>query len=160
VFGDPASPVRFEEPWSRALDARPVIADRRGCDLEPMDPADPAARRVLLSYIWPDELARFERTRMALELLAADPPRVDRAGAADWLAERLAEAREDDVRTVVWHSVMRQYVPEEEWTRVEALLAGTCELAMEPVGYDQMELRADGRLLATTGDHGPPLRWV
>jgi hypothetical protein len=159
VLGDPASPVRFEEPWSRALDATPVIAERRGCDLEPMDPRDPAACRTLLSYIWPDETTRFERTRAALELAAADPPPVDRAGAADWLAERLAESR-DGVRTVVWHSVMRQYVPDAEWARVEALLARTCELAMEPVDYDRMELRVDGRLLATTGDHGPPVRWV
>jgi hypothetical protein len=55
---------------------------------------------------------------------------------------------------------MRQYVPADEWARVDALLAGRCVLSMEPVGYDHMELRAGERLLATCGDHGPPLVWV
>jgi hypothetical protein len=178
VHGDPASPVRFEEPWSVALDAEPHIAARRGCDLDPVDPADPESRRALLSYVWPDELERFERTRAALELAAADPAPVDRAGAADWLGERLAEPHEG-LLTVVWHSVVRQYVPVEEWVRVERALAGTCVLSMEPVptvprmgpfessvgrmptgGHLFMELREGERLLATCGNHGPPLVWV
>jgi hypothetical protein len=157
VYGDPASAVRFDEPWSHPLDAVPVIADRRGCDLEPMDPARDRLR--LLSYIWPDEGERFARVSAALELAAGDPPPIDRATASEWLAEQLA-APHDDVVTVVWHSVVRQYVPADEWARVEALLAGRCVLSMEPVGYDHMELRAGERLLATCGDHGPPVVWV
>jgi hypothetical protein len=157
VYGDAASPVRFDEPWSHPLGAAPRIAQRRGCDLDPRHPGEDQA--ALLSYIWPDELDRFERTRAALELAAADPPPIDRAGAADWLAEQLATT-DEDLLTVVWHSVMRQYVAPEEWTRVELALRDAQVLSMEPVDYDHMELRAGERLLATCGDHGPPLVWA
>ena len=66
VLGDPASPVRFKEPWDRAPDidlvaaaARMRIINRAGCDRSPLDAGDPEDQLTLLSYIWPDELKRF-----------------------------------------------------------------------------------------------------
>ncbi|MEA2125286.1 MAG: hypothetical protein QOI80_2068, partial [Solirubrobacteraceae bacterium] len=160
TFGDPASPVRFVEPWSYALDASPRIAARRGCDLHPKDPREAADRLTLLSYAWPDELERFARLAAALALAAEDPAPVDAETASTWLARHLSESSPDHL-TVVWHSVMRQYVPAPEWIGVERALAGTQVLAMEP-GADHaagFRLTAGGHLLATCGDHGPPVVW-
>src|SRR5205085_9786921 len=43
-WGDPASPVvlkdRYEEPVP-ALEGKPVVAERRGCDASPLDPTTP-----------------------------------------------------------------------------------------------------------------------
>lgn len=160
TYGDPASPVRFEQPWSRALGPAPEIVARRGCDVEPRDASDPAQRLTLLSYVWPDELERFERADAALRLLAADPPPVDRAPAAQWLAAQLADT-DDDVHTVVWHSVMRQYVPRDEWAAVLELTAATTVLSLEPAEDHMADfaLRHHDDKLADCGPHGPPVAW-
>jgi hypothetical protein len=79
--------------------------------------------------------------------------------------------------TVIWQSVMRQYVPAEAWAGIEravqdAARAATSDtplawLSMEP-GDDPgagFAVRAttwpggERHLLAHAGDHGPPVRW-
>lgn len=170
-LGDPHSPVRFDEPWSgsapfdvAAAAARLEIAERVGCDLAPLDPADRDDRLTLLSYIWPDELDRLRRLEAALDLAGTS---VEAGDAATWLAEQPpAEAL-----TVVWHSVMRQYLTRERWAAVEAARPPSADvvwLGMEP-GTDHvrgMRLTArlggvpDPVLLATCGDHGPPVEWT
>ena len=48
------------------------------------------------------------------------PVVVDRAPASAWVAERLADPVDDDVLTVVWHSVTRLYWPTEETAAMTA----------------------------------------
>jgi hypothetical protein len=180
TLGAAGSPVRFDEPWSPAPDidlaataACLQIADRAGCDPAPLDPTDPDQRLTLLSFIWGDEVARFERTRAALALAADDPPRVAQAPAQDWLPAALATPS-DGALTVVWESVMRQYVPAEHWAAIEATMdeaqAGgepIAWLTMEPGGTHMQGFAVRVRLstedgwqsLATCGDHGPPVAW-
>ena len=78
-----------------------------GCDPRPLDPA--ADRLVLLSFVWPTRVERFRAVEAALALAAETPVAVDRAGAAAWLAEQLAEPVEG-VATVIFHSVVWQYL--------------------------------------------------
>jgi hypothetical protein len=172
-LGDPASPVRIVEPWQPGPDIdvpdaarRLRIVERAGCDLAPLDPADRDQRLVLLSYIWPDEPERLARTRAALDMAAADPPRVDAANAREWLEGQPPPP--PDTLTVVWHSVFRQYLPPGEWeTLAAAHPEGAVWLAMEP-GYDHMRhmtltvREGPGEpetLLAMCGDHGAPVEW-
>ena len=79
-------------------------------------------------------------------------------------------AEPDGELTVVWHSVMRQYVEPEEWAAIERALAGwpgVVRLSMEPALDRQarMELTvhdpagAPGTRLAVCDDHGLPIRW-
>jgi hypothetical protein len=175
-LGDPASPLRFEEPWAPtppidldAADAGLRITARAGCDLSPLDPARPDDQITLLSYIWPDELHRIERMRAALSVAARDPVPVTSRPGSEWLPEALAAA-EDGELIVVWHSVMRQYVEPAEWQAIERSLdgrPGVVRLSMEPA-FDKrlrMELTvhdpagAAARLLAVCDDHGLPIRW-
>jgi hypothetical protein len=63
--------------------ATPItVADRRGVDLSPLDPGDPAQRLRLMSYIWPDQPDRVALTTSAIAVATAP---VDRADAVDWL---------------------------------------------------------------------------
>ena len=54
--------------------ASPVILDRAGVDLNPLDPVKDRLR--LLSYIWPDQPDRLARTATALDLAAHLRPEI------------------------------------------------------------------------------------
>jgi len=124
-WGPPDSPVVLEHAWT-GTPARPAAAteghppltvvERRGCDVHPVDPLSPEGALALRAYVWPDQTERAARLDGALRLAAAVPADVEAVGAADFLA---GIRPEPGTLTVVWHSVMRQYVPAAEWTRVE-----------------------------------------
>jgi hypothetical protein len=176
-LGDPASPLRFVEPWSPAppIDLAATasslrIVARAGCDLSPLDPTRADDQLTLLSYIWPDELDRINRMRAALSAAERDPVPVAAARASEWLPEALTEVRDDDL-TVVWHSVMRQYVDTDEWAAIERALDGHPEvvrLSMEPARDREAPMRltvhdpvtAPEIRLAVCADHGLPIRWA
>jgi hypothetical protein len=183
VLGDPGSALRFDQPWVGApaadVDLAPQIVERRGCDPNPIDPTSDEGRLTLLSYVWPDWTERVQRLATALAVAAQAPAPVDRAGAADWLAARLATPT-PGVLTVVWHSVVWQYIEYAE--RVEAraaLLAAAARATPDaPLAHLQFEPRqhpkhgfrfelmltmwpgpAEHELLALAPGHGVPARW-
>lgn len=173
-LGDPSSPVRLVEPWERPpqIDVeraagRLRVVERGGCDLAPLDPTDPDDRLTLLSYIWPDEPERMQRTRAALELARRSPAPVERADARSWL--RGVGSGPPGALTVVWQSVFRQYLPPGEWEALDAAHPGgdTVWVRMEPGEdhIDRMEIElvhepgGAPRLLGTCGDHGAPVVW-
>lgn len=84
-----------------------------------MDPGPPGGSLALRAYVWPDQSARHARLAGALRLARAVPAEVTATGAADFLR---GLSLRDGTLTVVWHSVMRQYVPREEWDRVRGEL--------------------------------------
>ena len=87
------------------------VVSRAASDLSPLDPAKPDDRDRLLSYIWPDQTERLERTVAALDIAAASGLKVEKADAIDWVAERLsANDAQPGTATVLWHSVFIQYV--------------------------------------------------
>lgn len=113
---------------------------------------------------------------MALAVVAEERPVVERAGAADFL-DRL-ELR-SGATTVLWHSVMWQYLPEPERRRVEervAELGGEApvdspfaRLSLEPVGLGtartefvvSLQVWPGGveRRLGVAAPHGVPVTW-
>jgi hypothetical protein len=175
-LGDAASPLRFEDPWTPAppidLEATAAalrIVARAGCDLSPLDPTHADDRLTLLSYIWPDELHRIDRMRAALSVAERDPIAVAAARASEWLRSALDEVRDGEL-TVVWHSVMRQYVEPDEWAAIELALEGrpdVVRLSMEPAitKHARMQLTVSDPAtapeirLARCDDHGLPIRW-
>jgi hypothetical protein len=176
-LGDPASALRFEEPWARpppidleATWSKLEVVNRAGCDLRPLDPTEPDDQLTLLSYIWPDELDRIERLRAALSVAARHPVPIAAQRASEWLAGQLGAGRDGEL-TVVWHSVMRQYVDPEEWAAIERALdvrPGVVRLSMEPSRDEHQGLPrlalcehpgGSETVLALVGDHGLPIRW-
>jgi hypothetical protein len=177
AWGPVDSPVRLPDAWRgpvpgwlrEAAGAYPevTVVERIGCDPDPLDPTDPADVLALRAYLWPEHTARAARLGGALELAGRLPATVVRAGAAEFLT---GIEPQPDTLTVVWHSVMRQYVPDDEWSRVDAQidrLAGAgaplAYLRFEPypVGGPSFQLRArigrsPERLLAEAHPHGLP----
>lgn len=180
-LGNRDSAVEFVEPWrppppidvARAASELEIRA-RAGCDSAPLSPAREADRTRLESYIWPDEIARIKRLRAALDEASREPVPVARASAAQWLPDALAARRADEL-TVVWHSVMRQYVGAEAWVATKAAIARAHQsdpgapivrLSMEPHLDHTISFRVaahypgDARIaLGRCGDHGPPVSW-
>lgn len=126
TWGPDDSPVVLADTWRgdppgwllRAAAAHPAITviERRGCDLTPIDPLSAQGALALRAYVWPDQTDRLGRLDGALRLAAQVPADVVAVGAADFLADLRLEPA---TLTVVWHSVMRQYVPAAEWARVD-----------------------------------------
>ena len=175
AWGPAGSPVRleFELRGERRPDqaARVEVAERRGCDASPVDAATAAGRETLLAYVWPDQRQRLERLRAALELAAGAPVEVDREGAASWLGRQLATPSAGRA-TVVFHSIVLQYLSEEERAAFHERLrdagaratpaAPLAWLRMEPAG-EMAEVRlttwpgGEDRPLARAGYHGSPV---
>jgi hypothetical protein len=95
----------------------PSIVDRIGCDLDPVDPATVEGRLHLSSYVWVDDVERFERLRHALEVAALVPATVVRQDAAAFLEE---VDLQQGTTTVLWHSAMWLYLPADSRRRVMA----------------------------------------
>lgn len=177
--GPDASPVVLVDPWRGPLPRlrRLEVAERLGCDVAPVDPTTSEGRLGLTSYVWPDQRERLERLRGALLLAAALPVTVQTSGAGDFV-DRLDLV--DGTTTVVWHSVMWQYVPRDEQARVERRLAelgagagagaGLARLSLEPrrrtPGADHEFLvvlqtwpTGAQRVLGSATPHGLPTTW-
>lgn len=181
VLGDPGSPVRLRAPWRGRFPAYvPLeVVTRAGCDPAPLDPGSEEDRLTLTSYVWADQVDRFERLRNALQVAAARPVPVERLLASAFLARELAEPV-PGVATVVWHSVVRQYLTGEERVEVDRLLAEAgaraapdapvFRLSLEPERVAGSTFRflveltgwPGGRpeVLAEALGHGPPVTWA
>jgi hypothetical protein len=182
AWGDPASPVRFTglfEGRSRPPPAPAEVVQRAGCDSDPVDIASEDGRLTLMASTWPDQAGRFPHLRGALEVAARVPATVEPADAASWLGVRLGERREG-VATVVFHSIVMQYLGRDGRDRVAEVLAEAgrratpqaplARLQLEPTDADPsrgeflvgLETWPAGeeRLLARAHPHGPPVEWV
>jgi hypothetical protein len=150
---------------------RVEVALREACDAAPVDASTEEGRWTLLAYVWADQQRRVERLRAALEVAAAHPVAVERAPAAAWAAERLAEPIEG-VATVVFHSVFVYYLPEDERAELGATIAAAGERASAAAPLAYLRLEGAGelaelrlttwpggreRLLARAGFHGDPV---
>jgi hypothetical protein len=169
-WGPPDSPVTIRSRLAGA--ARPPlgtalrVASRAGCDPRPLDPRSEEGRLTLTSYVWPDQLERLERLRGALAVAGDVDAVVERAGAAEWIETRLAELS-SEAATVVFHSIVMQYLPGDERERFERTMTGASGnvawLRMEPDGEFaevRLTLAGEDRLLARAGYHGDPVEWL
>jgi hypothetical protein len=155
------------------------IISRQGCDLSPLDATDPTERIRLLSFVWGDQAARFQRMAAAMEMVAGSGITLDRADAADWVAAKLTEQAPAGVVTVLQHSVMWMYLPDETRSSVEAAILDAGGRATDdrplahvrfeasPKGYDAAGHRltvttwpgGGDRVLATGHAHGSWIAW-
>ena len=177
--GESDSPVHLTDAWRGPgpWDAPwPRVVERHGCDLRPIEATSTEGRLALTAYVWPDQVHRHERLRGALALAARHPIEVRRQGAAD--AVESLGLRAGTV-TVVWHSIVWQYLDRVEQTRARAALArlgagsgaeaGFAHLFLEPTrrapGAEHELLLVlerpghDRQVLASAPGHGVPVTW-
>ena len=157
------SPVRIAPEWSgRAPPVAPLeVLEARGVDLNPLDPGDETTRERLLSFIWADQPVRARRLEQALGLARLHPPRVDRAGAVAWLGERLQALQPVGRCRVLFHSMVLQYLDEEEQAGlVEAIgragARATTERPFAWISFEWTPARDEVRLMLTCWPAGEP----
>lgn len=104
------------------------ISYRAGCDVQPVDVSSTEGRQHLCSFVWADDVVRWERLRAAIALARSEPVAVQRLSAPDFLAAELTQTHPGEL-TVVWHSVTWQYVSAPERERGRAVIAAAAARA-------------------------------
>ena len=177
-YGDPTSPVVLADAWrGQPPPAAPVeVVDRTGGDRTPIDPTTPQGRLTLAAYVWPDQADRMERLRGALAVAAQLPADLRQEPASDTL-RRAALA--DGSWTVLWHSIVRQYLDEAQRAAVTEGIAALGAAATPSARFAWLSLEphritAHGeclvalttwpgghqRVLGTAPPHGLPVTWA
>jgi hypothetical protein len=150
------------------------VTARTGGDLTPIDPLSDDGRLRLTAYVWADQVARFDRLRGALDLARQIPAEVRAEPASATLART---GLEPGTWTVLWHSVMHQYLDAAEAEAVAAAVTSLSEAASESarfahVSLELVKLTTDMpltlqtwpgggmRVLGTAPPHGVPVTWA
>jgi hypothetical protein len=173
-WGPPQSPVKLEfelEGEAPALPSHVEISSRQGCDASPIDPTTAEGELTLLTFVWPDQTERIARMRFALEVAREEPAELQRESAAVWARRMLGEATPGQA-TVIYHSIVSQYLSDEERQSLFDGIreAGERASADAPLAWLRMEPaddRADVELtlwpggetrrIARVGYHGSPV---
>jgi hypothetical protein len=162
------------DPWLLGV---PVsVAERAGCDPSPVDVTTSEGRLRLASALWGDQTERFARLRAAFQVAQHIPAPIEAASAGDWIPAQLSTVWEG-AATVVFHSVVWQYLSERDRVALRSAVAEAAEKATTaaPLAWLRMEADKPGRvrehmlrvalwpggddaLLAITGAHGFPVR--
>jgi hypothetical protein len=173
VIGDPGSELVLHDRWRAPVphaDAPLRVVDRRGGDRAPIDPTTAEGRLSLSASVWGDQPDRFRRLGAAIRIASRIPAPVDRADADVWVRDHARPVR--GRCTVVFHSIVEEYLSAEERERFHAAVAETAAeatvdapyayLRMEPsselrhhtVGIRRWPHAPELRHLARTGPHG------
>jgi len=173
------SPVVLADAWRgpRPPDLPLRVVERRGCDTSPLDPTTEDGQLRLTSYVWPDQRARLERLRGALQIATQVSASVVPQSARDFVTDLQIVP---GTTTVVWHSIMWQYLDDQEASDVEARLddlgdtadgdARVAHLALEPrrrtpssdhevLVMLRMWPGGGERILGSAAPHGIPTTW-
>ena len=175
-FGPESSPVRMPGAWlGQPPPVKPVeVITRTGGDLAPVDPVSDDGRLLLCAYVWADQVDRFERLRGACELAAEIPADLRQELASATLA-RLS--LEPGTWTVLWHSIMQQYLDSQQARELADGVAAVGAAATDSARFAHvtLELTKGGpdtpvelttwpggvrRRLGTAPPHGIPVTWT
>lgn len=140
--GPEDSPVVLDPAWTGALPQSlgepPRIVERLGSDVMPVDVRTTEGRLTLTAYVWPDQTHRLERLRGAFALADRTSCVVRREAAGDLVAGLDLVG---GTTTVLWHSVMWQYLDRDEQDRVRASIdaLGARATAQAPFAHVYLE---------------------
>jgi len=178
-WGPADSPVIIDDAWRGNLPpgAELNIVERHGYDIAPLDATGTEGELTLLSYVWPDQQARLDRLRGAISVARRVPATLHRRNATEAVA---ALDLADGALTVLWHSIMWQYLSLPEQSTIETTIEeiGARARPESPFAHLTLEPRrrtpdsevefvvwarcwpgGDDRVLAACSPHGPPVIW-
>ena len=179
AWGPVDSTLTLKCRWEGALPAMPLravdVIARAGCDRDPIDLRNDEDMRRLESYLWTDQVHRFERLRRAREIALKEGIHVAAEDAVAWLPRQLADPHRG-ATTVIYHSLFWQYLPPavENKLRLWIETAGFRAKAQAPVAWLAMEMAdmkspteltltlwpgGQKRVLATVHPHGETVHW-
>jgi len=135
--------MHFAPHWQGAPPPERAIAivSTAGCDVAPVDLTDPAEALRLKAYIWPEHTIRFERMDAAIRAARQRKPDLVQENAADFVEAELARPQAPGTTRVLMHSIVWQYVPADQQTRVTAAMeaAGARATAQTPIAWVMVE---------------------
>ena len=156
-FGPSTSRMRIAPEWrgDRPPAASFDIVEATGCDVAPVDLTDPAQALRLRAYIWPELTERFARMDAAVEAANRFPPEIEKTRAGDFVANVLARQPRRGVTRMIMHSVVWQYIPEDERKTITAAIeeAGAAATMDSPLAWVMLEANRD------THSHELTVRW-
>ena len=177
-WGNAASPVSIRSDWhgpAPALPAHIELASHAASDVAPLDLAQRGVALRLASYVWPEHRERLDRLQAAVALAQRLQVEVEAADALAWVERQLAAPR-PGVASVLFHSVMWQYLPAPTRAALRECIAAAgarasraaplAWLTFEPDRQGLVELAltlwpgGQRRLLATAQAHGQWVRWA
>jgi hypothetical protein len=177
AWGDPGSPVKLHDVFTSDCVPEPCdvnVIQRQGCDPNPVDATTEDGRLTLLQFIWADQTARIQLLDRAIQMAREVPCQVEQANAVDWLPRVLAQPS-TGTATVLFHSVVWQYISHEERAQLTRMIEEACAnataaapfawLRMEP-GKDGAEVRLriapgfEDQIIATASYHVPKVQWI
>ena len=153
------------------------VHERVGGDIAPVDVNTADGRLTLMSYVWPDQLARLGRLRDAFEVASEVSAEVRRQDAVSFVRDITVA---DRTTTVLWHSVMWQYLSRADRDAVTDLVeligstatnsAPFAHLYLEPTrrtpeaSHEFLVVRrlwpgGETRILGKAAPHGLPTTW-
>lgn len=159
------APAHLEQPLR--------VIERQGCDVHPLDAANPDHADTLLSFVWPDQQERFERLRSAIRVAREHPVHVVQSEGIAWM--RVAAQPCEGAATVVMHTVITEHMTVEARTSLREAMdelaahatasAPLAWVRMEPgeQGYDTRLTRWPGEsetLIAHSDGHAQNIRWM
>ena len=158
-------------------DRMPEIVWRAGIDLNPLDLTNDDDVTWLETLVWPEQEARRDRIRAAIEIVRADPPRIVRGDGIDDLPALVAEAPPELTLVIVDSASIVYMMPEPRARFIEyvsslpgrwisnegrGIVPSAAEKLPETGARELSEfvLALDGAPLAFTGAHGQRLDWL
>jgi hypothetical protein len=178
-WGPADSPVTIDDAWRGQLPVPTAvqIVERHGYDIAPLNATSRDGELTLLSYVWPDQPARLDRVRGAISIARRIPAPLRRGNAVDAVAGLSVAA---GALTVLWHSIMWQYLSAEEQAAVQTGIDALGDHARADSPFAHLTLEpgrrtpdspveflvrtrswpgGDDRILAACSPHGPPVTW-
>jgi hypothetical protein len=145
LFGDEASPLALQPEWTGPAPGRPfAIAGRAGCDIRPVNLADPEDMLRLRSYVWADQPDRIARLESAAAIARAGGVQVEEADAVDWVCRKLAEPA-PGLCTFIFHTIAVQYMPEQAQQALDGVILSAGGRATPDAPVARLSFEADGQ---------------
>jgi len=135
--------MRFAPKWQGdpPPDRSFEIVSTKGCDVAPVDLTDPDQALRLKAYIWPEHSVRFERMDAAIAEAVKSRPDLVHMNAAEFVEAELAKPQAAGTTRMLMHSIVWQYVPDDQQARVtEAMEAAGANATPErPLAWVALE---------------------
>lgn len=118
-----------------------AFAGLKGCDVAPVNLTDPAEALRLTAYIWPEHTERFARMEAAIAAAHEARPNLVKANAADFVEKELKKPQTPGTTRMLMHSIVWQYVPEDQQIRITAAMeeAGAAATPERPLAWVALE---------------------
>ena len=128
--GDTTIKSEIRGDLNATLETEISVAQRQGCDLNPLDLTNSDTVLRMRSYIWPEDHGRHALFDRAAGSVISIAPQLDKMDALSWLRVKL-DSRPKDCMNVFYHSVFAPYLSIDEAASLEKMMDAAAQTATE-----------------------------